>query len=426
MTKGESVRLSRGVFHICTLAAGLLSLPAVGGAVDLGITSDTIVRHLERDDRNGISRSLLPAYEFFRFDYGKLRTPGLSLHAYGWGRVNLEDNYYNHTTAGELLYAYLEYLDPARDYQLRLGRQYIFEGVTKESIDGVYGKTDLIPSVTVSAYSGFPVNLDDTNGRSGDLIAGCRVAQGIPGYYDIAVSYKNVRNDGKADEELLGTDVTLMLPGNITVLGHSTRNLLTGGWGEHSYELRVPFRSFEVRPFYQHYEYDSFLNKNAGGSSPFRFLATSGDEMTVVGSEAFWYPVESIEVGARYKHYEYDPRFGRSNMYTVLATVRRQIFSEVGAEFGRVEGDLSENRYYYGRAYIYADFRRLFVTGDVVYARYDEAIYRKDGALFASVGLGGKVLDPSFKLKFSVDYSDDPYFDKDYRGTLVASYSFGN
>lgn len=420
------MRLSRGVFHICTLAAGLLSLPAVGGAVDLGITSDTIVRHLERDDRNGISRSLLPAYEFFRFDYGKLRTPGLSLHAYGWGRVNLEDNYYNHTTAGELLYAYLEYLDPARDYQLRLGRQYIFEGVTKESIDGVYGKTDLIPSVTVSAYSGFPVNLDDTNGRSGDLIAGCRVAQGIPGYYDIAVSYKNVRNDGLADEELLGTDVTLMLPGNITVLGHSTRNLLAGGWGEHSYEVRIPVRSFEFRPFYQHYKYDSFLNKNAGGSSPFRFLATSGDKMTVAGTEAFWYPAENVEMGARYKHYEYDQRFGRSDMYTVLATVRRQIFSEVGVEFGRVEGDLSENRYYLGRAYVYQNFPRLFVTGDLVYARYDEAMYGKKGAFFASVGLGGKVLIPSFKLKFSLDYSDDPYYDKDYRGTLVASYSFGD
>lgn len=409
-------------FWLCA-AAFLVTVPAP--AADLGINSDTIVRHLERDERDGRSRSLLPAYEFLRLDYGNLRTPGLSLHAYGWGRANLGDDYSNKTTAGELLYAYLEYLDPQRDWQVRLGRQYVFEGVTRESVDGLYAKTDIAPGVTLSAYAGFPVNLEDIAGRSGDSIVGVRAVHSLPGRYDAGLSYKGVRNDGSADEELLGTDVSLLLPANVSIFGHSTLNLLTGAWGEHSYEMRIPVASFELRPFIQKYRYADYLSRRPGGAKPFRFIAELGDKVTIAGGEAFWYPAENVELGARYKHYEYDRRFGRADMYTMLATVRRQIFSEAGVEFGRVEGDIAENRYYLGRAYVYWDIAPYFATGDVMYVGYDEDIYRKGSALFASAGVGGRFLEKSLSVKLSLDYSDDPYYDKDYRGTLAASYTFG-
>ncbi|WP_298266440.1 hypothetical protein [Geobacter sp.] len=402
----------------------LLLWPYRAPALELGLSSDTIVRQLERDDRDGRSRSLLPAYEFMRFDYGNLRTPGLSFHAYGWGRVNLRDDYANNTTAGELLYAYLEYLDPNRDWQLRLGRQYIFEGVTRESLDGAYVKTDIVPTVTLSAYAGFPVNLEDTGGVRGDSMVGVRVAHSLPGRYDVGLSYKRTANNGSVDEQLLGTDVSLLLPWNVSVFGHSTLNLITAGWGEHSYEVRIPISSFEIRPFFQKYRYADFLSRNPGSANPFRVLSRFGDRVTVAGSEAFWYPAENIEFGGRYKHYEYDSRYGKADMYTALATVRRKIFSEVGVEFGRVEGDIPENRYYLGRAYVYWDIAPFFVTGDVMYVDYDEDIYRKGSAFFASAGAGGRFLEKALNVKLALDYSNDPYFDKDYRGIISASYSF--
>ncbi|RNC71448.1 MAG: hypothetical protein ED859_04180 [Desulfuromonadales bacterium] len=407
-------------------AAALLLVPATGVAADLGISSDTIVRVLERDDKNGSMHSLLPVYEFLRLDYSAPRMPGLSLHVHGWGRLNLRDNYNSNTTAGELLYAYLDYLEPgSRDWQLRLGRQYIFEGVTRESIDGLYAKTDIVPTVTASAYAGFPVNLDETNGRTGDSIFGFRLAQGLPGYYDAAVSYKKVSNDSARDEEILGTDATLLLPGNITLLGHSSYNLVTSGWGEHSYEARIPIASLEFRPFYQKFTYGDFFSSKPGSAHPFRFLSGYNDKITVVGSEGFWYPAENVEVGARYKHYEYDRRYGSADMYTALATLRRKIFSEVGIEFGRVEGDIAENRYYLGRAYAYWDAAPYFVTGDVMYVSYDDPIYREDRSFFASLGVGGRFMEKALTLKLSLDYSEDPYFAKDYRGTFAASYTYG-
>lgn len=417
---------------VTVLAAALLTAPPSGSAADLGITSDTIVRLYERDDSGGRQRSLLPVYEFLRFDYTVPKTPGLSFHAYGWGRANLRDDFGNAdgTADGELLYAYLDYLDPKnRDYQVRLGRQYIFEGVMRESIDGVYVKTDLVPTVTASAYAGFPVNLQDVKGVGGDWIYGARVAQGIPGRYDVALSYKHTGNDGSTDEQLLGADATLLLPANITLLGHTTWNLVTGGLGEQSYELRLPFKAFELRPFYQHYRYEDFLNRKSGGATPFLYTSQFGEQVDIAGTEAFWYPAENIEFGARYKHYEYEKRYGSADMYTVLAAVRRKIFSEAGVEFGRVEGDIAQNRYYLGRAYVYWDVAPAFVTADVVYVNYDDgniwSMYRKDSAFFASVGGGSKFLDKALTVKLSLDYSQDPYFDKDYRGTLAASYAFG-
>lgn len=417
---------------VSILAAAQLMAPATSAAADLGITSDTIVRLYERDDSGGRQRSLLPVYEFLRLDYTAPKTPGLSLHAYGWGRANLRDDFGNadDTADGELLYAYLDYLDPKnRDYQVRAGRQYIFEGVMREAIDGLYAKTDLLPTVTASAYAGLPVNLEDEKGRGGDWIYGARVAQGIPGRYDVALAYKQTLNHGSTDEQLVGADATLLLPANMTLVGHTTYNLVTGGWGEHSYELRLPFKAFELRPFYQRYRYEDFLNRRAGGSAPFRYMSQLGEKVDIAGTEAFWYPAENIEFGARYKHYEYDSRYGSANMYTVLAAIRRKIFSEVGGEFGRVEGDMAQNRYYLGRAYAYWDIAPLFVTADVVYVNYDEgdvwSMYGEDSAFFASIGVGRKFLDKSLNVKLSLDYSRDPYFDKDYRGTLAASYAFG-
>lgn len=169
------------------LFAAVLAVPAVCRAVDLGISSDTIVRVYERDDRNGRGRSLLPVYEFMRIDYGSVTTPGLSLHAYGWGRLDLRDSHEDGDAEGDLLYAYLEYIDPDRDHQVRIGRQYLFEGVMRESFDGLYARTELVPTVALSAFAGMPVGAGSAAGRSGDLIYGARIVQGQRGRYDAGI-----------------------------------------------------------------------------------------------------------------------------------------------------------------------------------------------------------------------------------------------
>lgn len=406
------------------LFSAVVLLPATGRAAELGISSDTIVRVYERDDRDGKGRSLLPVYEFMRLDYGSIATPGLSLHAYGWGRLDLRDSHEDGDVEGDLLYAYLEYVDPDRDHQVRVGRQYLFEGVTRESFDGFYGRTEIVPTVAISAFAGVPVGVGDADGRSGDRLYGARIVQSHRGRYDASISYKYVANDGSRSEELLGADLSLSLPAGISVFGHSTLNLLSGEWGEHSYEARIPFASLEIRPFYQRYRHADYLSDRSGSSRPFRFQTALGDRVDITGAEGFWYPSESVEVGGRYKYLTYDRRFGGAHMTTVLATFRRGIFSEAGFEFGRIQGDLAENRYYLGRGYFYGDLTPWFATGDFTYVRYDREIYGENSAVFVSAGVGRKMLERALSLKLSVDYSNDPYFHKDYRGTFAVSYAF--
>lgn len=400
----------------------ILSTSSVAPASEFHVVSDTIFRTFERDAGNGKILKAFPAYEYLQLDYGSLKDPGLSLHAYGWERVNLRDNYNKDDSEGELLYAYLQYVPPSRNYQVRAGRQYIFEGVARDSVDGIYGKAFLLPSVNVAAYAGLPSALESTDGLRGDLIYGGKITHSRPDLYDVGISYKFIANSDSRDEETVGTDLSLLFPYNVSLLGHSAYNLVNNGWGEHSYELRLPRGQFEVRPFFQHFRYDDYFNNRSNSANPFRFLQGTGNAMTVVGTEAYYYPAENWEFALRIKNYDYDKRFGTSQFYTLLTIWKWQILSEIGAEFGRMQGHESENKYFLTRGYVFWNLAKGFVTGDLMYVNYDEAIYKKNGALFASIGAGSKFFNDSLSVKLSFDYSNDAYFDEDFRTMLNISY----
>lgn len=402
---------------------GLLLLPPMTSrAADLLVTSETILRGFDRQVENGKKLSAVPAYEYLQIDYRNIGVSGLSLHANGWGRGNLGDKFNSDDTAGQLLHAYLQYIPASRDYLLRAGRQYIFEGVARDSLDGIYGKAYLTPAVSLSMFAGSPVALDTSNGRQGDLMFGGKLTYSKPGRYDAGISHKYISDNGSRHEESLGTDVMLQLPGNVSLLGHSALNLMTSDWREHSYELRLPLKQFEFRPFLQYYRYEDYFSKRSNSATPFRFLQGTDNVLTVAGTEAFWYPSEHAECVLKFKNYEYDQRFGGSQLYTLLAIWKWKILSEVGAEFGRMQGSDSENRYYQGRGYFYWNISPGFVTGDVMYVNYDEAIYTKNSSLFTSVGGGVKFLKDTLSVKLSFDYSNDPYFDRDYRWMLKLNY----
>lgn len=408
---------------ILIVVVGLFLLaPAASPAAELHIASETIMRGFERKIENGKELDAVPVYQYLQLDYGDLASPGLSLHANGWGRLNLGDQYNEKDTAGELLHAYLQYLSPGRDLLVRAGRQYVFEGVAKDSIDGVYAKTDLVPALTISAYAGSPVAPGAAEGRQGDLLLGGKVSHSRPGLYDLGLSYKYLADNGKRDEESVGTDLTLLLPGSVYLLGHSAYNLVSGGWKEHSYELRLPLKQFAFHPFFQHYSYDDYFNNRSNSANPFRFLKDSGNAMTVAGTEAFWYLSEQQEYVLRFKNYDYDQRFSSSQLYSLLAIWKWKIHTEAGAEFGRMQGNDAENSYFLGRGYFFWNQKPWFVTGDLMYVSYDQEIYKQDSALFASLGGGAKFMDDAFSVKMSFDYSYDPYFDEDYRWMLKLSF----
>ena len=413
--------------RLLLLGASLMTLVFSGiclGA-DFHLESKTLLQYFERDTSEKSDAAVVPGYQFLQFDYREDRVKGLSFHLHGWGRVDFADSgHFDDFSRGELVYGYLQYLSPDGPIHFRLGRTYVFEGVANDSIDGVEVGAVLDPNIAVSAYVGQPVSLVRDRGRSGDAIAGGRLAWRHMGYHEVGFSYQYVLSDGDRDEERAGIDLSLGLPWNLTLIGHSNWNFVSGEWAEHFYEGRWHYARFELRPFYHRFTLEGLFNEQDNSAPPFRVLAQLGGTTDIVGTEAYWYPSEAVEFGLRAKYYDYDQRFGNAWYASALMTYKWRIMNQVGAEFGRMQGDEDFNRFSLARGYIYYTLPRSFLTGDIFYTRYDEPIFNERNAFFASIGGGRKFLGDALSLKLSLGYSNDPWFSSDYRYTLVADYVF--
>lgn len=422
----------RYLYSLLFLSFAYVLFPGANArASEVQIASDTLVRVFERDTSKENDVLVVPVYEYLRLDAGALSTKGLSFHLYGWGRADLGDgDFFKDDTAGELLYGYLEYAHAQSNLNLRLGRQYVFEGVANEAVDGLRISSDLGPYFTVSAYGGYPAALDSTEGRSGDSIWGGRLAHRYNSLYQLGVSYKRVDNDSDKQEERVGGDLSLFLPFGASLYGISSYNLESEGWAEHSWELRFNVAALQFKPFYQKFRYEDFFGSGVKAKNPFIFLRDTDETLEVLGGDVVWPATARWELGARFKYYDYDKRGDSSDFASLLATWHGQQLTSVGGEVGMMQGDAAENDYLLARAYFYYDqlshiLPKGFVTGDVVYVDYDEPIFGEDTAWFVSLGAGHRFLEDRLELKISGDYSSDPFFDEDVRGMLVASYNYG-
>lgn len=422
------VSIHRQAFFAAALLAALL-LPTAVLAANFHLDSGTMFRFFQRDLPDGSSANVAPAYEYLQFDLGSRETKGLSFHFYTWGRADLADSgFYSDSTSGEVLYGYLQYTRDVNNLDVRLGRQYIFAGVGDQSIDGLRVSGDVSPYFSVSAYGGLPVALDTTSGRSGDSTFGGRVSNHYKSLYDLGVSYKKVQNDGDLAEEKMGVDLSLALPEGISVYGLSTLNLDSGGWAEHSYEVRFHLKDVQFRPFFQRYNYDDYFRTTAESANPFRFLAGTNETLTVYGSDATWRS-DPWEAGLKFKYYNYDKRADSSQYYGGLLSWHGENLTSIGGEVGYMDGNTDPTKYLLLRGYGYWDKVPAvllvdFLTGDVVYVDYQNKINNQGYSFFASLGAGKKFFANALQIKLSGDYSKDPYFDNDLRGMLVAKFVF--
>jgi hypothetical protein len=409
----------------------MLCAPLTAFAAELSIKSDTVFRAFNRDTLTKTDATVLPAYEYLQVDIENPDAPGLAFHLYGWGRADLGDSgYFEDSSASELLYGYLEYTREQARFSARLGRQYVFEGVANDSIDGLRLSSDLGRYFSGSIYAGQQVALADENGRSGDSIYGFRFANHLQGRYDLGISYKKIRNDSTDAEERAGLDLAAYLPYGINLYGNSVYNLISEDWAEHSYELSAAIGPVSVRPYFQLYQYNDYFNTGDNSANPFRFLAESGEELRVIGTDLTLPVGSSWVLVGKGKTYDYNNLNDSSQYFGAQATWSGEERGQIGVEFGFMTGDSAKNKYNLVRVFTYwdelADILPLsFISADLVYVGYDEPIYDQDSSLFASIGAGKAFMDEALELKLSGDYSKDPYFDSDLRGMLTVSYKFG-
>jgi len=432
----RTVTCYRGLFLGLILLMGLILfmgfMPANSFGAEVRFKSDTIFRILDRDTATEEDAAVLPLYEYLQVDAGELEDYGLSFHLYGWGRADFADSgYFDDQTTGELRYGYLEYSRKAKANRrdVRFGRQHIFEGVANETVDGLRLSGDLGDYFFLSVYGGQPVGLTAEQGSSGDSILGGRLAHRSGSKYEIGVSYKNIDNNDETAEEMLGVDLAVFLPADLSLFGFSSYNQESEDWGEHSYELRIPLGVFVLKPFYQHFSYEDYFATGANAVSPFRVLAQSGEELTAYGVDVLWLFNDRWTFGSKLKQHEYD-QLDSAQTYSILAAWQGEELNRYGAEVGRsAAADTAVNEYTLVRLYGYGEAmaHRLgldFLSADLLLTYYDEEIYGEDSSLFASFGGGKRFMNDALSVKLSGDFSQDPYFDEDLRGVLTVSYNF--
>jgi len=397
-------------------------------ATDLHFESETIFRAYEtdvRDEGDDKGKTVVPLYQYLQFDLENLSEKNLSFHAFGWGRHDFsQSGFYDKDTDGEFLYGYLQYSRSAQNLIVRVGRQYILGIDSDSSIDGILVNTDISPQFSISAFGGQPSSLRSENGRGGDLTAGGRIALHRGNSIQFGLFYRYVANDSNRDQEEVGFDLSSYLLKGVSLSGRSKWNLVTDGWAEHSYQASGRILGVLIRPFFEYFEYENFFNERENSADPFRFLAETEEKITTFGSDFTYTVIPSVDVGAKLKYYDYEERDESAQYISALAVWRWEQLSEWGAELGLMNGDGSENRYFLGRTYVYKTLPLGFVTGDFVYAHYDEEILGRDYSVFVSLGAGRNFLDDALEVKLSGDFSSDPYFDTNLRGMLNLRYNF--
>lgn len=396
---------------------------------EFNISSETIFRFFEREKEDEKKFKAIPIYEYLGIDYGDPELSGFSFHANGWRRVDLGDQeYYRNDTDGYILNGYIQYSNPIEGLDVKLGRQHIYSGIVNDSVDGIGLKGYAGSHISMFAFGGYPVGYEDVNGRTGDSTCGGRATlqQFFPG--EIGLSYKKLINDNDTVENKLGVDLSLYLFSSFAFSGLSVWNFETENWGEHSYSADMYINRFSLKAHYQKFQYkDYFSDKKS--SQLFSYLQDSNETLTVIGGDIIWQKFHGLDAALKLNHYTYDMRRETSRYMAVVFNIYGQEQTATGVEVGIMEGESEENSYYLGRIYFYWDtparlLENWFVDGEIMYVRYEEKIFRKDNSIFASTGCGRKIIDDTLKVKFSGDYSSDPYHDFDIRFMTVVQFEY--
>jgi hypothetical protein len=245
----------------------------------------------------------------------------------------------------------------------------------------------------------------------------------------MGISYKKVSDDGDTVQNTAGLDTYLIITSFLTCQGLSSWNFESRGWREHSYEAVFDLNEFLLKPMYQAYRFDDYFSEDDTGSQPFRYLKDTDEKVSVVGGDLVWQQSGRFDVGVKLKQYTYDLRDETSRNVTTVLNIHGNKNSQVGLEIGIMDGETSENDYQLMRGYFYWDTplpitENWFVSGDLLYVRYDEDIYGEDRSLFMSLGGGKQIIENSLQVNVSGDYSSDPYFDKDFRLMMALKYDY--
>ena len=424
---------------LCNLfsAALLLALSSTVASAETLLESTTILKIESRDVSGFKKLDIWPATQFLGLEANKLADGNLSLHLYGWGRVDLFDKSYNNDTIdGSLTYGYLQYRSKNANADLRLGRFFIHEGIINEQVDGLSVQSDLPYGFGITAFGGANVHsrhlFGETSDGKGDGIMGGRLNYRYRGKLELGFSgiYESTAptliNFSNADHRLLGGDIWFSPHRMITLAGHTSYNTETRTASDHFYQLTVnPVKELVLTAFFNEQRDRSYFY---GWSMLSGASLNPSDKSRSIGGSATYTISKLFEVTGDYKHYTRElgaaDRFGGDARLNLVGnTIRGGVaYHYLRADNGFALSGTNSASYHELRAYLMLDTKSFFGAVDGIDYIFKDRIYNVKSAWEATGSLGYHIT-PNLALSGDISYGRNPEFTEELRGLLRLTYT---
>ena len=405
-----------------------LLLAGTARAADLSVSSSTYLRYYERELAGGNKNTFAPLYEYLSADAANIGGSSVSLHFYGWGRVDLSEPSGSGKESGDLGSAYLEYLHPKGNAQMKLGRFFLAEGVAVETLDGAFFKVTTPVGIGISGYGGVPVEhsiLDNVS--TGTSLYGGRVFFVRAGFVELGASYLKEKGsfEGK-DRELYGGDLWLRVGGPVELTGQATYNRSTQAMASQRYAVRVvPGSRFDISAGYEAYSYKDLFQTALHPA----FLSPSvdnTDKVQTIFAVLDWEVVSGLTLELAAKNIRHDNvSTGNANRGEVGVRYAYNDKKDVfGLSAAAVTADQDKNEYQEFRGFATWSPAKFRFSLDALTQKYKKEIDGKKNASQVVASAGYKVRS---YLSFSGDltYTQSPTFQQDYAGLLRATLELG-
>ncbi len=411
----------------CAVALLLASalFPAVSSAADINISSKTYFLYFQREVPGDTTLKFAPVYEYLSADAGRLGGTSFSFHFYGWGRQDLQDasGSSESKTTGELGSAFLQYIHPTGNGEMRLGRFFLTDGAASEIVDGLFLKARTPLGLGMSVFGGIPVEATITSTETGDSIGGGRVFYVRPGLTEIGVSYLQEKGDFQGnDRKEISGDLWLRPAGFLDLIGRATYNDATRAIAYQRYLLRFsPVSGVDLYAGYEGYDYKDRFQTSLNPA--FIFPAIDNTDRVNTGFASLdWEVVKGFTL-----------TLGGKNIRHDSAAIGDAIRGELGAKYvynehrdaagvsgAVVDADRDENSYSEYRGYATYSPGNWRFSLDGMTHQYKQAISGTKQAYQVVASAGYRPIG-ILRLSGDVTYTKSPQFDEDYAGLVRVS-----
>jgi hypothetical protein len=276
------------------LLALLLTSTALAQTVD-GTIQTLIAAH--QDPRDGALYTVVPMYQLLTLDVGGIHAKYLDelrISVSGWGELALGDPREGVLT-GDVDVGFVEARLFGGRLQTRLGRQFVFAGITRAlQLDGASVTWRIWRDVGLTGWGGAPV-APRFGTKLGDVAVGARMFFAPRWNTEVGLSFMQVNDAGRIAEQDLGADARWQVIRALALSAYATLNLVELRLAEGSVAATFkPTSIAELRVDYRRTAPDLFLPRSSILSV---FSQESHDE---TGASVWLRPTSRVRFDADY------------------------------------------------------------------------------------------------------------------------------